>query len=97
MYVIDGVAYAGKQAPAIKVSGVRPMEDYLLWVRFNTGEARVVDFKPLLNEPAFTPLVDMAMFRDVYIDYGITVWADGDIDIAPETLYEMSIPAESVG
>ena len=33
-------------------------------------------------------------FRGVYIDYGVTVWNDGDIDIAPEYLYENSVPAE---
>lgn len=97
MYIVDGIAYAGEKAPVLKISGVRPMENHLLWLRFNNGEARIVDFKTLLSEPAFMPLADMQIFRQVYIDYGITVWADGDIDIAPETLYEMSVPAESAG
>ena len=30
----------------------------------------------------------LKIFCEVYIDYGVTVWNDGDIDIAPETLYE---------
>ena len=51
--------------------------------------------QPLLSEPVFTQLADVAIFRDVYIDHGVTVWADGEIDIAPETLYEMSVSAES--
>lgn len=87
MYIIDGIAYAGEQKPAIKVSGVKPMKNYKLWVRFNTGEAKVFDFKPLLNTPAFTPLADEAVFNSVYIDYGVTVWNNGDIDIAPDLLY----------
>ncbi len=87
MYIVDGVA----QAPPIKVTGVRPMDEYNLWVRFNTGEAKVFDFKPLLNTPAFAPLTDEEIFRAVYIDYGVTVWNDGDIDISPETLYEKSV------
>lgn len=57
-YDVNGIAYAGEPAPVIKVSGVRPLEDYRLWVRFNTGEVRVVDFKPLLEEPAFAALRD---------------------------------------
>ena len=68
------------------------MDNYLLWIRFNTGEARVFDFKPLLDSPAFAPLADKAVFRDVYIDYGIPVWNDGEIDISPEYLYENSVP-----
>ena len=95
MFIKDGIAYAGEKAPAIKISGIRPMDDYQLWIRFNTGEAKVFDFKPLLNEPAFMPLKDDAVFRGVYIDYGVTVWMDGDLDIAPAYLYENSIAYES--
>ena len=92
MYIIDGIAYAGEASVSIKISGIRAMDNYLLWIRFNTGEARVFDFKPLLDSPAFAPLADKAVFRDVYIDYGIPVWNDGDIDISPEYLYENSVP-----
>ena len=55
MNVIDGIAYAGEPEPIIKVNGVRPMENYKLWLRFNTGEAKIFDFKPLLDMPAFAP------------------------------------------
>ena len=70
------------------------MAGHKLWLRFTTGEAKVFDFAPLLKEAAFTPLSDEDVFRGVYIDYGVTVWNDGDIDIAPEYLYENSVPAE---
>lgn len=94
MYVVDGIAYAGEQAPTIKVCGVRPMEDHRLWVRFNTGEAKVFDFGPLLREPAFSPLSDPKVFAGVYIDYGVTVWLEGEVDIAPQYLYDHARPAE---
>lgn len=88
MYIQNGIAYAGNPSPVIKVSGVRPMDDYKLWLRFNTGEIKIFDFKPFLEKPAFAPLSDKDIFNSVYIDYGVTVWNDGDIDIAPETLWE---------
>lgn len=91
MYIINGIAYAGEQPKLIKVSGVRPLEDYKLWIRFNNGETKVFDFAPELNAPAFSPLRDRAVFNAVYIDYGVPVWNDGDIDIAPEYLYEHGI------
>ncbi len=94
MYVADGIAYAGERTPEIKVCGVRPMAAHKLWLRFTTGEAKIFDFAPLLKKAAFTPLIDEEIFRGVYIDYGVTVWNDGDIDIAPEYLYENSVPAE---
>ncbi len=92
MYIINGIAYAGEPTPALRVSGVRPLDNFRLWVRFNNNEARVFDFKPLLEVPAFAPLSNPDTFRSVYIDYGIPVWNNGDIDIAPETLYENGIP-----
>jgi len=91
MYIMNGIAYAGEPAPVIRVSGVRPLEDYRLWLRFSTGEARIFNFSPLLSTPAFSPLQDKELFGQVYIDYGVTVWKDGDIDIAPETLYRDSV------
>ena len=96
MYIIDGIAYAGEKASAVKISGVRPMDDHKLWLRFSTGEIKIFDFKPLLGEIAFAPLADKAVFDGVYIDYGVTVWNDGDIDISPEFLYNNAVPAESI-
>ena len=88
MYIENGIAYAGEPRPLLKVYGVRAMDDYILWVRFSTGETKTFDFKPLLSKVAFAPLKEKQVFNGVYIDYGVPVWCDGDIDIAPEYLYE---------
>lgn len=88
MYIQDGIAYAGEQTKPILVSGVRPLPDHQLWVRFSNGEVKVTDLTALLETPAFQPLKDAAAFNSVYIDYGVTIWLDGEIDIAPEYLYE---------
>lgn len=96
MYIKNGIAYAGEASAPLKISGVRPLPDYLLWVRFNTGETKTIDFKDLLETPAFAPLKDKKVFESVYIDYGVTVWNDGNIDIAPEYLYKNGISGESV-
>ncbi len=93
MYIKDGIAYAEEEKPMLKLCGIRPLENYRLWLRFNTGEAKIFDCKPLLSQPAFAPLSEANVFKDVYIDYGVPVWKDGEIDIAPELLYEKGIPA----
>lgn len=94
MYVKDGIAYAGEPQQPIKISGVRPLDSHKLWIRFMNGEAKIFDFSGLLDSPAFSPLKNPHVFKDVYIDYGVTVWDNGNIDIAPEYLYENGIPAE---
>ena len=91
MYVKNGVVYAGQPQQPIKVSGVRPLDGYKLWVRFSTGEAKIFDCSSLLDTPAFAPLRDEEVCRGVYIDYGVTVWKDGEIDLAPEYLYEKGV------
>lgn len=89
----DGIAYAGEKTPPIRICGVRPLKNHKLWLRFNTGEDRIFDITPILKIPAFAPLADWETFSGAYIDYGVVVWNDGDIDIAPEMLYEQSLPA----
>lgn len=88
MYIENGIVYAGERAKPLEVCGVKPLDNYNLWVRFNNGETRMFDFTSLLSAPAFAPLRDIEIFKGVYIDYGCPVWNDGDIDIAPEYLYE---------
>ena len=95
MYIENGIAYAGEKRPVIKVSGVRPLPHHRLWVRFSTGEAKIFDFAPYLSSPAFEALKDEQTFREVYIDYGVAVWCDGDIDISPERLYNEGVSAEA--
>jgi len=94
MYELNGIVYAGDPAPILQVSGVRPLDDYRLWIRFSTGEAKIYDCKPLLDRPAFLPLKDVEAFRSVYIDYGVPVWQDGEIDLAPEELYENGVAVD---
>ncbi len=90
MYIINGIAYAGEQKPELKICGIKPLDDYKLWLRFNNSEVRVFDFKPFLDKAIYEPLKDETVFKGVYIDYGVPCWNDGDIDIAPEFLYGQS-------
>lgn len=46
--------------------------------------------KPLMEKPCYAPLKNPDVFQGVYLDYGVPVWNNGEIDIAPEYLYERS-------
>lgn len=96
MYIVNGIAYAGDKPTPVRVSGVRPLDGHRLWLRFNNGETKIFNFSPLLTAPAFAPLTDKQVFSGVYIDRGVTVWNDGEIDIAPEYLYENAASAEDI-
>ena len=94
MYIIDGVAYAGEPKPVLRVISVRPLDNHILNVSFNTGETKLFDFKPLLSMPAFKPLFNTKLFNEVYVDFGCPVWDEGNIDIAPEYLYQHGVPVQ---
>ena len=88
MYELNGIMYADNPTPLLTVKSVQPLKEYKLFVRFSTGEEKYVDISSLLDEPVFSVLKDVSLFNSVYIDYGTVVWNNGNIDIAPEYLYE---------
>ena len=94
MYIIDNIAYAGEPAELIKVTDVRIIDSLCLMVTFSTGEQRIFDAQPLLQYPVYQPLENPEVFNDVRIEGSTSTWDGGAIDIAPETLYEQSVPYE---
>ena len=75
----------------IAVSSVEAVQDFNLLLTFNSGERRCFDMRPYLHYPVFRRLENPSFFSLAHIDYGTVIWP-GDIDIAPETLYEYSVP-----
>ena len=67
--------------------------DYSLNLTFENGEQRVFDMNPLMDKKPFVRLKGSPLFMKAFVDYGTVAWPCG-IDIAPETLYDLSIPME---
>ncbi|NCC51436.1 MAG: DUF2442 domain-containing protein [Spartobacteria bacterium] len=49
------------------------------------------DMSPLLKKRPFDRLQAPCLFKQATVNYGTVVWP-GNIDIAPETLWDQSIP-----
>ena len=75
----------------IDVVKVAPYPDFTLELEYANGERRQFDTTPLLTLLNCTTLATWSLFRWARVEYGTVVWP-GDIDIAPETLYECSKP-----
>lgn len=90
MYIVNGIAHAGKPMDEIAVLSVKPLDDLMMIVTFANGQQRLFDATPLLTMPAFAPLQEEAVFKDCKVEHGTVVWMDGDIDLAPETMYQQS-------
>lgn len=83
------------QNPVWVVTAVLPKEDYTLLLTFADGTKKIYDARPLLVKAIYSPLKNLAFFLCAKADCGTVVWND-DIDIAPEHLYECSVPAVDV-
>ncbi|HLP18615.1 MAG TPA: DUF2442 domain-containing protein [Bacteroidota bacterium] len=71
------------------VTRVIPQDDFHLLITFNTGETRLFDARPFLEKGVFARLKDVSLFKQVYVEYDTVCWP-GNLDIAPETLYDLS-------
>ena len=73
------------------VTSVRPRDDFHLELKFNTGETRLFDARHYLEKGVFCRLQNLALFKQAYVAFDTVCWP-GNIDIAPETLYDRSSP-----
>lgn len=65
-------------------------QNFILELTFENNEIRFFDFKPFLKEKPFNSLNNEFIFKLARIENGTLVWP-GEIDIAPETLYDLSV------
>lgn len=80
--------YAGELSP--RVLSVTTSGDFKLFLKFNNGEKRVFDAKPLLSAKVFSKLKDPTFFKLAKVEHGTVVWPS-DIDYCPDCLYKESV------
>lgn len=78
----------------LDVVSVQTRPDFQLDLEFENGERRRFDVTPYLHYPVFRRLENPGFFSLARVEYGTVVWP-GNIDIAPETLYDLSVPVEA--
>lgn len=90
MYIKDGIAYAGEASPELEIASARYVGNLQMVVTFTSGEERLFDATKFSDMPVLAPLMDERMLEDFSIDHGVLTWRDGEIDIAPEAVYDRS-------
>jgi hypothetical protein len=73
----------------LDVVSVQVQPGYVLVLVFENGERRIFDMSPYMNKMPFCKLKKASLFNCASIAYGTVVWP-GNIDISPETLYDLS-------
>lgn len=94
MYVIDDICYAGEKDADVRIKDAKVLRGGMLLVTFSSGEQRLFDTTQLTGS-AFAPLKDEKILQEFNIFHGVLTWMNGEIDIAPETVYEDSYPYTS--
>lgn len=94
MYILNDICYAGELREGIKVTEAKPLRGGMMLVTLSTGEKRLFD-TTLLKGPAFEPLRDEKVFKEPVLFHGVITWNNGEIDIAPETVYRDSYAYDS--
>lgn len=89
MYISNGFVYGGQPTEQIKIEAIKNTGNSILLVSFNNGETRLFD-ATLLEGDVFAPLKDENILNDCVIEYGVPTWCDGQIDCAPEYIYNNS-------
>ncbi len=77
--------------PNWEVTNVIPNNDYTLTLTFASGEIKRFDMKPYIERRPWRSLANKNLFSKPFLSCGSVAWND-DIDMAPEVLYEESIP-----
>lgn len=67
---------------------VEYIEPFKIECTFNDGKKGVVDMSLYpASGGVFSRFTDLEYFKAFHIDNGVLSWGEGEIDIAPETLY----------
>lgn len=94
MYILNDICYAGELKDDITVVSAKPLYDGIMLVTFSTGEKRIFDTTKLEGS-VFKLLADEEIFYKPRIVNGVITWNNGEIDIAPETVYKKSYAYDS--
>ena len=74
----------------VRIIEAKPIEDYVLWLRFDDGYARAVDFEPFLARsvhPQIRQFLNPERFHDFRVEDGDLIWGDFELCFPLADLY----------
>ena len=75
----------------LDVVHVQAHHDFVLILDFNNGERRLFNMMPYIGQKPWAKLKSDNTFQAAFVENGTVAWP-GNVDIDPETLYELSVP-----
>jgi hypothetical protein len=75
----------------LDVINVHTQPDFVLRLEFENGEQRLFNMSPYIDQRPWARLKSGNAFQTAFVENGTVAWP-GNVDIDPETLYELSAP-----
>ena len=73
----------------VRVTKVKPLQNFELELEFSNKEIKIIDMKPYLDLPIFKELTNNENFSKVKVAFGTLQWENG-ADFDPDSLYNLS-------
>ena len=71
-----------------EVKEAKYLGEYRIRILFEDNSSGIADLSGYSSKgEVFKPFADLSYFRNFRIEYGTLIWGNGELDIAPETLY----------
>ena len=87
MHEENGIVYSDNPEKLLTVLEVRHLYSGVYLIKFSDGVVKLFDTTILKGE-VFEPLRNPEVYENPKLEYGIVTWNDGQIDCAPEYMYE---------
>jgi hypothetical protein len=72
-------------------------EDYKIKLVFEDGSIGIADLSDYPDpDNVFNAFLDINFFKNFHIQYGTLIWGNGELDLAPETLYSKATGKEII-
>ncbi len=68
---------------------IKPLDNYRIWLKFSDGEEKVVNVKPFLGKGISKDLLDIKIFKTVFIEPGGGIAWENGFDFCPNFLKEL--------
>ena len=72
------------------ITEIKIFDTLTMLVTFNTNETRIFDVMEIIDKPVFRPLAEFDNFKTARVIDGVVTWLNGNIDLAPGTMYKLS-------
>lgn len=79
----------------LDVTNVNAQPGFILFLEFENGERRRFNMGVYIDQKPWERLKSGNTFLGAFVENGTVAWP-GNIDIDPETLYDLSVPIESI-